>query len=982
MRKLRVPPFIVLVCLLFPPGADAQQAGAIAGTVRDTTGAVLPGATVEAASPALIERVRTVTTDETGQYRIIDLRPGVYSLSISLPGFATVRREGIELTAGFTANVSVELRLGDLAETLTVSGTSPIVDVQNVNQQRVVTREVLDSIPTGKQFTALAALVPGVNIAGSNGQVNQDVGGITGMSFALATIHGGREDDQAVHINGMSVASLTSIGNSRTNLQDGNVEEYGLQLAAAPAEYPYGGIYVNVIPKQGGNQFHGALFLNGTGEALQSNNLDEDLRRRGLEFPNQVKRVFDVNPSVGGPIAQDRLWFYGGFRYLVTDSYVGGLYYNKDPRAWVYTPDLTRRAVNDQNGKNESLNFTWQATPKNKFTAFYNYDFQCYCHFSIQANRTPEASHYMRSKAVLYQGTWSSPVTNALLLEAGLSRYFNDLPRDEEPDAFEAPILEQSTGLNFRAMTGYPRNDQVVDHLRASVTYVTGQHALKVGISYQNQFADDTNRSMPPDVTYRTLDGVPNLVTYFTTPYASPLTLNPLALFVQDQWTLARWTINAGLRYDQFRTSYDAIHVEPTRWLPVARDYPGAEVLNWRDLSPRLGFSWDLFGNGKTALKATVNRYVLQEGKLQTSAVHPVVAATNSISRTWRDANGDFVVQGDPLNPALNGELGPSPNANFGKPITTLRFDPEWAGGYGVRPFNWETSISVQHELIPRLSVNAAYFRRAYGNFIVTDNVLVGPEHYDSYCVSAPVDSRLPGGGQRICGLYDLSPTRLGLVDQVRTRSSNYGNQYEHWNGADLTLNARLQNGLLLQGGLSTGKRVTDNCDVVQKVDNPSTYQCHQESPFLTQLKFLGLYTLPWQELQISATFQHSRPDPTGGARFTAMGMSASYVATNAVIAPSLGRNLSAGAAGSATINLVEPGEMYLDYSNQLDWRLARTFRIRGLRVQGQFDVYNVFNANPVLRYNTAYGTTGASWLVPQALLPGRLIRVGTQITF
>jgi hypothetical protein len=972
------------VFLLLPSSAAAQQSGSIAGLVRDTTGAVLPGVTVEAGSPALIEKVRTVITDEAGQYRIVDLRPGVYAVTFSLPGFSSIRRDGVELTAGFTANVNAELRVGSVAETITVSGASPVVDVQNVNTQRTVTREVLDTVPSGKQFTALAQLIPGVTVAGSNGQVNQDVGGITGMSFALAAIHGGREDDQAVHINGMSVASLTSIGNSRTNLQDGNIEEYGMQLAAAPAEFAHGGLNVNVLPKQGSNAFHGALFMSGTNESLQTDNLSDDLIQRGLTVANKAKQVFDVNPSIGGPIARDKLWFYAGFRYLVTESYVGGLYYNKEPAAWTFTPDLERPALNDQDGKNESLNLTWQASPRNKFTAFYNYDFQCYCHFGINAAQSPEASHFMKSKAVLYQGTWASPITNRLLAEAGISRYDNELPRDEEPDAVAPRITEQSTGLAFRAQVNYPRNDQTIWHLRGSLSYVTGTHAVKVGFSYQDQYADDTLRSFRgTDVTYRTLNGIPNQITFYTTPYATPVTLNPIAAYAQDQWTLRRWTINAGIRFDQFKGSYDAIHVDPTQWLPTARDYPGDEVINWKDISPRLGASWDIFGTGKTALKATVNRYVLQEGKLQTSAVHPVLAATNTVARTWTDGNNDRVLQGDPLNPATNGELGPSPNNNFGKPTATLSLDPEWAKGTGTRPFNWETSIGLQHEIIPRVAVNVAYFRRIYGNFIVTDNVLVGPGDYDPYSITVPIDPRLPsGGGEVISRLYDLRPNKVGQVNQVRTGSYNYGKQYDHWNGVDITINARPGRGVILQGGVSTGKRMTDECDVTPKIDNPSPYLCHQESPFVTQAKFLGSYPLPWYGIQLSGTFQHSRPDPTGGARWTSMGMSAQYVATNAVIAPSLGRNLSSGAGGSVTLNIVEPGSMFLDYSNQLDLRVSKTFSVRTTRIQGLFDLYNLFNANPVMRYNTAYGTNGANWLVPQSLLPGRLLRLGMQVTF
>lgn len=975
----------VVGLLVLPQGAVAQQAGSIAGTVRDATSSVLPGVTVEASSAALIEKVRTATTDGTGQYRIIDLRPGEYIVTFTLPGFSTVRREGIQLTVGFTATVNAELRVGDIAETITVSGASPVVDTQNVNQQRILTREVLDTIPSGKQFYNLAAVVPGVVLANARGSgtIPQDVGGATANSYMTATIHGGRSTDQAVHINGMSVGSLTSVGTSRTNLQDGNVEEFSLQLAAAAAEFPYGGVFVNAVPKAGGNAFRGALFLSATGESWQTNNLDADLKQRGLTSGNDVKQLVNVTPSFGGPILRDKLWFHAAFRYYKADAYTGGMFYNKDPKAWVFEPDPSRPAVNDQYGRNGSLNLTWQASPKNKLDLFYNSEYQCYCHTGVSPNVAEEAAHILRSKTSLFQGTWSSPVTSRLLLEAGVSHYFNGLPRDPRPNATEPSILEQSKGLTFRSRSTYPRNDQSVDHYRASVAYVTGAHALKIGFSYLRQFADTSTRALPPDVSYRTLNGVPNLVTYYTTPHVSPVTMEPISVYAQEQWTLKRWTLNAGLRFDQHRSSYDAIHIGPTRWLPIARDYPAADVLNWKDLSPRLGVSWDVFGSGKTALKASLNRYILQESQANTVNVHPVVAATNTLSRTWGDANGDFVVQGDPFNPAANGELGPSPNVNFGRPGATLRFDPDWATGYGVRPFNWEGSVSVQHELSPGVAVNAAYFRRVFGNFIVNDNALVGPGDYDPYCITAPADARLPGnGGYQVCGLYDLKPAKVGLVDLVRTRSATYGNQYERWNGVDLTVNARLPQGVLFQGGVSTGKTMADNCDVVAKIDNPTQLYCHVESKFLTQVKFLGAYPLPWWGIRLSGTFQSSVPDPMNLQEGNAFGMSADYVATNAVIRPSLLRNLSAGANATASVNLVEPGTVYGERSYQTDFRVAKTFSVRAVRIEGLVDLFNLFNANPVFQYNPAYGTTGASWLVPQATLPGRLVRLGLQLNF
>jgi hypothetical protein len=971
---------ITFIALVVPVGATAQTA-AIAGIVKDTTGAVLPGVTVEASSPALIEKVRAVTTDGIGQYRIVDLRPGVYTVSFALPGFATVIRQGIELTAGFTANVTVELRVGEVAETVTVSGASPVVDVQNVTQQRNMTREVLDVIPSGKQVTSLAALIPGVITAGATGSINQDVGGATGMSFATVAIHGGRQGDQAITINGMSVASMSAFDNSRTNLQDGNVEEFTVQLAAAPAEFASGGVSVNAVPKEGGNTFRGAFFGGATHESWQSDNFDADLKQRGLSTANRIKRLVDISPSFGGPIAKERLWFYASFRYLVTESYVGGLFYNKDPKAWVYTPDLNRPAINAQNGKNGSLNFTWQASRKHKLTGFYNYEFQCNCHFGISPSISPEASRNMRPNSRVYQGTWTYPATNRLLLEAGLSHYPVGFPRDPQEDATEPALVEQATGFSFRSATTYVRNDQRLDNYRASLSYVTGTHALKFGFSYIRAHEPDLTWSIG-DVSYRTLNGVPNQVTYRTTPYTNDMHIDPLALFVQDQWTLKRWTINAGVRIERLRAYYSEAQVPPVRWLPVAREYPGAEVLDWKDVNPRLGVSWDLFGSGKTAVKATLNRYVLQEGRNTLVNVHPVIASTNTLSRTWTDTNGDFNVQGDPLTPTANSELGPSPNTNFGKPTLSFRFAPDWATGFGTRAYNWETSVAIQHEVLPRISVSAAYFRRIYGNFTVTDNLLVSPSDYDPYCIMAPVDSRLPnGGGDRVCGLFDLKPEAIGRVDMIRTISGDYGKQQEHWDGVDLTMNARFGRDFLLQGGMSTGKTMTDNCDVVTKIDDPSTRFCHSESKLQTQVKFLGSYLLP-AGFQVSATYQSMLPDPTNAFFYNAMGMPANYVATNAVVRPSLGRNLSAGANATATINLIEPGTLYGDRLHQIDVRLAKLFTIGNTRLKALADLYNMFNANPIFRYNASYGTTGDSWLVPQEILPGRLFKIGAQVTF
>jgi hypothetical protein len=389
--------------------------------------------------------------------------------------------------------------------------------------------------------------------------------------------------------------------------------------------------------------------------------------------------------------------------------------------------------------------------------------------------------------------------------------------------------------------------------------------------------------------------------------------------------------------------------------------------------------SYDLFGNGKTALKASANRYIQGEGVTRASTINPI-GSNNSVTRQWTDLNRDRIVQGDPFDSAANGELGRSNNLNFGKPVITFRYDPDWAMGFGQRQYNWEFSTAVQHELLPRMSVNAAYFRRIYGSFGVTDNLPVGPDDYDPYCVTAPVDQRLPTSGQQICGLFDLNPAKVGQVDRVGTGANVFGNQYERWNGFDLTMDARLPK-VRLQGGISTGKTMEDNCEIVAKVPESAAAGlgngqrfCHTETPYLTQFKCLGAYTLPW-EIQVSGTLQ-SVP----GQVVTA---SATY--TSAQIAPSLGRQLSS--ASTATVSLVEPGTLYGDRMNQVDLRLTKTFQYGRSRLQGMVDLYNALNDNTVLVQSNVYGATagpntGTAWLVPQAIMPGRVVKFGMQLNF
>jgi hypothetical protein len=938
--------------------------------------------TVEAASPALIEKVRNAVTDGSGLYKITDLRPGTYTVTFVLPGFATVKREGVELSAGFTATINADMRVGGLEETVTVTGASPVVDVQNVREQRVLTREVLDTIPTAKSITNLAALIPGMTVAGTSG-VGQDVGGSAGENFQGLMIHGGRRDDQQTLVDGMSVAMVQAFSGSvtPTALGDGTVEQTILEVSGHSAEYESGGIVANMLPKQGGNTLHGSVFGNWSSEGTQSNNYSNELRDKGLASPNPVKQISDLNLALGGPVRRDRVWFFTAYRDWRIVNYT-------DPRTkgfdliendWVYTPDLSKRVYQDQLTKDAVGRATWQATATHKVTFHYNWNNKLE-NFTLGGIVSAQGNYIQEFRTKISQATWSAPITNRLLLDAGVSLTPILHLIDPRPGAVGPTALETTTGQRFRAVAfGNAQSPQVYRHeqqrndtYRAAVSYVTGAHAFKVG--YTLQTSSLNNRyTAPADYEVNLVNGVPNSVVYLPTPFEFRNNLSKSAVYGQDQWKVSRLTMNLGLRYDHFTTRYPDYNLAPTNLLP-ARSFAGADVLKWNDLSPRLGASYDLFGNGKTAVKVSWSRYVLQESFNLTRVVDPTTASGGTLTRTWRDLNGDFVPQGDPLNAAANGELGPSPNNNFGRPVLTLSYDPEWAQGYGVRAYNAEFSSGIQRELLPRVAVAATYYRRYYGNFQVTDNRLVAASDYNPFCITAPRDARLPGGGgQQICDLKDLNPSRLGQLQQLRTDAGAYGEQSESWQGVDLAVNARLAD-LLLQGGVSTGKTVTDNCAVLAAVPEAGPLgapYCHVETPYLTQVKFLGSYKLPWN-IQVSGTFQ-SIP---GGE------VQATYVARNAEIAPSLGRNLSAGATSTINVNLIPPGTVFGDRINQVDMRFSRIFTIRTARIRAMVDLYNLANNNVILQWNNTYGTNGATWLQPRAIMSARLLKVGGQIDF
>ncbi len=987
---------IALAWLVLVPAA-AQAQGTIAGAVNDTSGAALPGVTVEATSPALIEKTRSVVTDGSGQYRIELLPPGTYAVTFLLPGFTAVKREGIEISGTFVATIDAELRVGEVTETITVTGEAPIVDVQSSTQQRVLDRQVLDVIPSGRTTATLGTLIPGMTTSSTSGVQSQDIGGSTVSMTVGLRLHGGRSSDQILLRNGTAVtASATSGSVSRQQLNVVAQQELVIDTSGAGAEYATGGVRINIVNREGSNQLHGVLFTGYGSNALQGSNFSEDLKSRGLRAPDSVKRSYDFNPGVGGAIVQDRLWFFAAARINASANYAADAFVNRNannPSLWTYVADLGQPGFNEASSKGGEGRLTYQATRRQKLGLTFGQQANCECPINVSATRQPEAAFKgQQNPQQLVVADYTVPMSNRLLFEAGISRnrgVSDQLPIDGlNPEMIS--VVEQQGNVRYRGFPNYRYGENTTWHVRGAVSYVTGTHAYKTGVNLDwGQNIQDQFTVQP--VEYRFNNGVPNRLTMRALNYVESRGTWGGA-FAQDVWTRSRLTLRYGARFDMFTGRWPEIVLGPTPLTPT-RDIrlPARnKVVSLKDVSPRFGAAYDLFGTQRTAVKVSLGRYLNQmaPGHVLVWEQNPALAVVTQTTRSWTDRNADFVPDCNLLTPAANGECGALADPNFGSASNPTAFDRSLTHGWGNRTYNWEFSTGVQHQLLDAMSVDISYFRRSYGNLMVLDDRALGPQDFDTFSITAPRDLALPdGGGYVLSGLYDVRPDRFGTPSQrIWAPTSDYGEQYEKWHGVDVTFNVRPGGGVFLQGGLSTGRTATDNCEVAAKVPEALTGQqlneaqfvenaffqplqfCHVKTPYLTQVKFVGSYIIPKLDVQLSAAFQ-DMPGPE---------LAADYVATNAVIAPSLGRPL-AGAVANQTINIVQPGTMYGERLHQLDLRVGKIFRFGRTRTNVGVDIFNALNTDAVLTYNRAFG---AAWLRPTSILLARFAKISAQIDF
>ena len=1004
----------VFLAVMLPSAAYAQAS--ITGVVKDASGAVLPGVTVEAASPALIEKARTAVTDGAGHYSIENLRPGMYTVTFTLTGFNTVRRDGVELSGSFSATINADMRLGALEETVTVTGEAPVVDTQSTTKERVMNAELINATPTGRVYSDLGNLVPGVKAQSGTAGTN-NAGGALGDSQVNLQIHGSKAGDMRLTQNGVPLATLQSngsLGIATPNV--GAMQEVTMDTSAVSAELSTGGPRINMIPRDGGNSFKGTVYVAGSHGNLQGDNFTQRLKDLGLKSSSdKINKNGDINPGFGGPIRRDSVWFYATVRALVADLYPSGISPNlnaNNPNAWTYVPDTSKKAENNALWTDGQIRLTWQANQKLKLAGTWDQQTRCSCPYYAGtqvggSTRSPEAGGDRRSPTQRFLHAEAfSPLTNRLLVEfVGLhrtERWMTVPPEGLLTNPYLTGVLEQSNNLQYRGGgqgSGTYNNNWLANYaLRAAVSYITGSHSFKAGWNDVFGYAQPTTYNYSP-FFYRFNNGVPTQFTMYATPY-TPLADEDadMGFFAQDRWKLSKFTISGGIRFDYFASSFPEQNIGPGLLLPT-RDitFPKQKNLNFKDITPRLGLVYDVNGDGRTAVKVSLNKY-LQGLALNGlgSDPNPINSLALTTNRSWNDRffgandarSGNFQPDCDLLLPTANGECGAMSNANFGKTQPTATFDPDLLTGWNHRFSNWEFSTGVQREILPRLSVDVSYFRRWFSNFRVTDNILVGASDYTQYSIVAPVDARLPnGGGYVVDGLYDLNPSAVGRVQNYNTLSDKFGKQTDHFNGMDFTVNARMTNGLILQGGLSTGKETTDNCDIVGQLPEmllgmpttssngavttagvlqPQSY-CHMEEPWLNDFRMQGIYRIPKIDVQIAANFS-SVPGPVILSNLTV---------PTAQAALTLGRPLS-GNAANVQVNIVRPGEMYVERLNNLDMRFSKILNFGKTRTSVGVDLYNALNVDTVTLQNNSY----ASWFVPQQVQYARFLKFSATFDF
>jgi outer membrane receptor protein involved in Fe transport len=953
------------IVLLAATSVVAQvQTGSITGTVTDSSNAVLPGATITLTGERLIGGAATQVADSSGSYRFDRLPPGTYVVKIELQGFKTVTYDDVRVSASFVASVNGKLDVGSVAESITVTGQSPTVDTKSNLQQTVMSQEILEGVPSGRDPWSVAKLIPGVQVG------TYDVGGTQSIQQSSLSSHGSNTNDVSYNIDGATV-NWPGGGGGATMLyyDQGMFEEVNYMTSAIPAEVMVGGVSINMVTKDAGNKWRGDTrysYASGclekpttpTGRAipgcLESDNVQggrDDGTLPSTFLGNPTQSTWDFNIAGGGAIVRDRLWVNGSIRRWIVDKVVNAK--NSDGT----------QALDDNTLKNYSGKAVFSASSNQKWMFSYNWNNKIRGHRRDGTFNAPDIASLVQTNPASATQAKYTGIRNRLVYESsfsvmdGITNYFY------QPDTPASAVRKEDATLNISDFAAQRHEEQPNSRYQFdnTVSYSAsgagGDHLLKTGVQFA-RLSFESRYDVQNALYLLYSNGVPTSVREWNTPTTSKNIDKVLGLFVQDAWSVGRkLTLNLGVRFDH-NTGTLPEQSNPQRTYVGPQSLPESTPIKQNLFVWRTGLSYDPIGDGRTAIKASYSRYGLQVGVDRVTNVNPFSSASQTCP--WTDPNRDGIAQASEIQQAQCS----------GFPGLTVRYAD--ANGFDW-PYSDEVTAGVERQVAKDMRVGAMFYYRTNRNQIGLRNIAVPTSAYTAFTVTVPNG---PGGTlaspkPQTATVYNLQSAFNGLQNNVIDNQPYLDTEFK---GIEFTAQKRFSSRWQMTGGLTIGKNTGGlNSSTGQSLGNGNDLNDPNFTVFPNGLvgndsnvafRLSGSYTLPW-DIGLAGSLVSNAGYP----------FVSTYSVTRAAAA-------AAGVAltrASQTVLLSQRGDERLDTMTLVDLRISRAFKFGARRIVPQFDIFNLTNAA------TADATTvgvGSTYLYPSTIVAPRIMKVGFSINF